>query len=333
MKQNMIMKLSGISIVFLLIGMSWVSADTTASKRPTETVPLGIHMVELGDFDPKSSSFQANFWLWAVTPSRMSNWIQTLDYPTGIDVKKITAKEKLVGGKLWASVNVMGKFRTNWDLKDFPINRPSLQIQIEETSLDSSNLFFSADKINSSAKDALLPAGWRISDFSIESGSHRYTTNFGDPSKTTQSSSEYSEVRIRIELERESFAVFWKMTIIPYLAAILVLLSFFFVFRFEMLVIARIPILIGSLFSVSLSMRGGTSELGTADVFTLLDSIHVTTFALILITFLWTISSDKIFRHDSEEKNIKFWNMLMGVALLVIYAAVNAVLVLSALKN
>ena len=333
MKQNTVMKLSGISIVFLLIGMSWASADATASKHPTETVPLGIYMVELGDFDPKSSSFRANFWLWAVTPSKMSNWIQTLDYPTGIDVKKITAKEKLVDGKLWASVNVMGKFRTDWDLKDFPINRPILQIQIEETSLDSSNLFFSADKINSSAKDVLLPAGWRIHDFSIESGSHRYTTNFGDPSKTSQSSSEYSEVRIRIELERESFAVFWKMTIIPYLAAILVLLSFFFVFRFEILVIGRIQIIIGSLFATSLSMRGGTSELGTADVFTLLDSIHLTTFVLILITFLWTITSDKILPHNSADTNIKFWNMLMGVFLLVIYAAVNAVLVLSALKN
>ena len=327
------MKLSGISIVFLLIGMSWASADATASKHPTETVPLGIYMVELGDFDPKSSSFRANFWLWAVTPSRMSNWIQTLDYPTGIDVKKITAKENLVDGKLWASVNVMGKFRTDWNLKDFPINRPSLQIQIEETSLDSSNLFFSADKINSSAKDALLPTGWRIHNFSIESGSHRYTTNFGDPSKTSQSSSEYSEVRIRIELERESFAVFWKMTIIPYLAAILVLLSFFFVFRFEILVIGRIQIIIGSLFAASLSMRGGTSELGTADVFTLLDSIHMTTFVLILITFLWTITSDKILPHNSDDTNSKLWNMLMGVFLLVIYAAVNAVLVLSALKN
>ena len=326
------MKLSGISIVFLLIGMSWASADATASKHPTETVPLGIYMVELGDFDPKSSSFRANFWLWAVTPSKMSNWIQTLDYPTGIDVKKITAKENLVDGKLWASVNVMGKFRTDWNLKDFPINRPSLQIQIEETSLDSSNLFFSADKINSSAKDALLPTGWRIHNFSIESGSHRYTTNFGDPSKTSQSSSEYSEVRIRIELERESFAVFWKMTIIPYLAAILVLLSFFFVFRFEILVIGRIQIIIGSLFATSLSMRGGTSELGTADVFTLLDSIHMTTFVLILITFLWTITSDKILPHNSADTNIKFWNMLMGVVLLAIYAAVNAVLVLSALN-
>ena len=333
MKQNMVMKLSGISIVFLLIGMSWASADATASKHPTETVPLGIYMVELGDFDPKSSSFRANFWLWAVTPSKMSNWIQTLDYPTGIDVKKITAKENLVDGKLWASVNVMGKFRTDWNLKDFPINRPSLQIQIEETSLDSSNLFFSADKINSSAKDALLPTGWRIHNFSIESGSHRYTTNFGDPSKTSQSSSEYSEVRIRIELERESFAVFWKMTIIPYLAAILVLLSFFFVFRFEILVIGRIQIIIGSLFATSLSMRGGTSELGTADVFTLLDSIHMTTFVLILITFLWTITSDKILPHNSDDTNSKLWNMLMGVFLLVIYAAVNAVLVLSALKN
>ena len=329
----MVMKLSGISIVFLLIGMSWASADATASKHPTETVPLGIYMVELGDFDPKSSSFRANFWLWAVTPSKMSNWIQTLDYPTGIDVKKITAKENLVDGKLWASVNVMGKFRTDWNLKDFPINRPSLQIQIEETSLDSSNLFFSADKINSSAKDALLPTGWRIHNFSIESGSHRYTTNFGDPSKTSQSSSEYSEVRIRIELERESFAVFWKMTIIPYLAAILVLLSFFFVFRFEILVIGRIQIIIGSLFATSLSMRGGTSELGTADVFTLLDSIHMTTFVLILITFLWTITSDKILPHNSDDTNSKLWNMLMGVFLLVIYAAVNAVLVLSALKN
>jgi hypothetical protein len=153
--------------------------------------------------------------------------IQMLDYPTGIRVEKVNTMEQPVEGKVWSSTNISGKFRTDWRLKSFPLDRLHLRIPIEESSFDASNLGFSADTINSSAKDAMLPAGWCLKDFSIESSIHHYVTNLGNPSKTSQSSSEYSKLTLNMEIERESFAVFWKFTAIPYIATILVFLNFF----------------------------------------------------------------------------------------------------------
>lgn len=320
-------------IVFLAVCLAFCTggwADT--SENATKTIPLGVHIVELHDFDPKTSSFQADFWLWALTPPDMKNWIQMLDYPTGIRVEKVNTMEQPVEGKVWASTNISGKFRTDWRLKSFPLDRLHLRIPIEESSFDASNLGFSADTINSSAKDAMLPAGWCLKDFSIESSIHHYVTNLGNPSKTSQSSSEYSKLTLNMEIERESFAVFWKLTAIPYIATILVFLNFFVGFESSMLS-PRFSILVGSLFAACVSMRGTNSELGTADVFTLLDSIHVATLAYIFLGILCTLASRELFHRHVDEKKILFWNAITGVASLGIYAAVNVALVWSALHS
>ena len=289
-------------------------------------------MVELHDFDPKSSSFQADFWLWAHTPPDMENWIQSLDYPTGISVERVNTDQKLLNGKLWAYTNISGKFRKDWSLKNFPLDRLHLQIPIEESTLDASHLRFSADKINSSAKETVLPAGWRLRNFTIQTDVHKYGTNFGNPSKSNFSSSEYANLTLDIEIERQSSAVFWKLTAIPYIATILAFLSFLIVFD-NFLMFPRFSILIGSLFAACVSMKGTNAELGTADVFTLLDSIHVATLAYIFFGILCTIASREMLHRHIAEKKILFWNIIIGVASLGIYTAVNAALVWSAIHS
>ena len=294
------------------------------------TIPLGIYMVELHDFDPKGSSFQADFWLWARTPPDMANWIPSLDYPTGIHTEQVNTTEQMFDGARWACTNVSGKFRKDWKLKNFPLDRLHLQIPIEESTLDASKLRFSADTINSSAKETVLPAGWRLRNFTIQSGVHHYATNFGNPAKPAHSSSEYASLTIDIEIERESFAVFWKLTAIPYIATILAFLSFFVVFD-SFLMFPRFSLLIGSLFAACVSMRGLNSELGTADVFTLLDSIHVATLVYIFFGILCTIASREMFHRHVAEKKIFFWNAISGISSLGIYTTVNVALAWNAL--
>jgi hypothetical protein len=135
-----------------------------------------------------------------------------------------------------------------------------------------------------------------------------------------------------MEIERESFAVFWKLTAIPYIATILVFLNFFLGFENSMLS-PRFSILVGSLFAACVSMRGTNSELGTADVFTLLDSIHVATLAYIFLGIFCTLASREMLHRHVDEKKILFWNAICGFASLGIYAAGNVALVWSALHS
>lgn len=102
--------------------------------------------------------------------------------------------------------------------------------------------------------------------------------------------------------------------------------QFFFMFP-------RLSILIGSLFAACVSMKGTNAELGTADVFTLLDSIHVATLAYIFFGILCTIASREMFHRHVAEKKILFWNIIIGVASLGIYTAVNAALIWSAIHS
>jgi hypothetical protein len=171
-----------------------------------------------------------------------------------------------------------------------------------------------------------------VKDFSLKSGLQQYVTNFGDPSKPPHSTSEYARLVIDVEIERESSAVFWKLTAIPYATAILAFLSFFVVFD-SFLMFPRFSLLIGSLFAACLSMRSTNSELGTADVFTLLDSIHVATLVYIFFGIIFTIVSRAMFHLQVAEKKILFWNIVTGVASIGIYALVNLALVWSAVRH
>ena len=295
-------------------------------------IRLGIYLSELEDFDTQTQSFTADFWIWGLTPPSHKNWIQTLDYPNSINVETSQVSEQLVDGLLWSHAHVSGEFRVAWDLKNYPFDKRELVIPIEESFLETAKVLFEADAANSNADEAIVPEGWRISHFTIKTIPKKYSTAFGDPSKPPKSSSEYARLEIRIGVERNSYAVFWKLTAIPYIATILAFLSFFVVFD-SFLMFPRFSLLIGSLFAACLSLKGLNSELGSTDIFTLMDSIHLATLVYVLFAILCAIGSREMFKRSVPEQKILFWNIFVGTVSLVIFAALNVVLVWNAMNS
>jgi len=303
----------------------------TGENSPTQ-VRLGIYLIELEDFDTRKHSFTADFWIWGVTPPDYKNWIQKLDYPNSIKVETSQATEQLVDGMNWSNARVSGEFREPWDLRNHPFDKRELEILIDESFLETSQVVFVADAANSNAVDARVPEGWRITNFSIASASKKYSTAFGDPSKPPKSSSDYTRLEIKISIKRDSYAIFWKLTAIPYIATILAFLSFFVVFD-NLLMFSRFSLLIGSLFAACVSLRGLNSELGSTDVFTLMDSIHVATLVYVIFAILCAIISRYLFKREVPEPTIFFWNMHVGSASLGVFVAVNVALVWNAMNS
>jgi hypothetical protein len=95
---------------------------------------------------------------------------------------------------------------------------------------------------------------------------------------------------------------------------------------------SRFSLLIGSLFAACVSLRGLNSELGSADVFTLMDTIHVATLGYVLFAILCAIISRDLFKREVPEQKIFFWNMLTAIASLGIFVAVNVALVWNAMN-
>ncbi len=317
--------------VALVTWMMAFSAMGQTTAAPI-SIPLGVYLVELGDFDTQKKSFTADFWLWGLSPPEYQNWIHTLDYPNSINVVPSQATEQVINNTLWSSIHVSGSFREEWNLQNHPFDKRELLILIEESYLETSKIAFQADAANSNAAEALVPQGWHISNFTISPVSKKYSTAFGDPSKAPNSSSQYSRLEIKIEIKRDSYAVFWKLTAIPYIAAILTFASFFVVFD-NILLVSRFSLLIGSLFAACLSLRGLNSELGSADIFTLMDSIHLATLIYVFLGILFAIITRELFKREVPERKILFWNIIIGTASLGVYIAFNFALVWSAINS
>jgi len=322
---------AAILLPLLLCAASLFPAPARASGAPT-AIPLGFYLVELGDFDPKSRSFHADFWLWAQVPAGMEGWFGSLAFTNGIDVEAGEPFGEPVGGMLWSGVNVSGKFREDWNPANFPFDRRRLRIQIEETSSDASRLVFAADRKNSTAGEAVLPEGWRVAGFSIETGLRKTGTNYGNPAKPPGAGSEYAALSVLIGIERESTAVFWKLAAIPYIASALAFLSFFVVFD-SYLLVGRFSLLVGSVFAASVSMRGLNSELGVSDIFTLMDWIHIGTLAFVLAGILAALVSRAMFQRGVPQRRILIWNAAAAFTALAAFAALNIGLVVSALRS
>lgn len=318
-------------LALLFWGSVFFPAAARGEASPT-TIPLGFYLVECGDFDPKSRSFHADFWLWAQVPAGMEGWLGSLAFTNGIDVEAGNPVGEPVGGRVWSGVNVSGKFREDWNPANFPFDRRRLRIQIEEASMDASRLLFAADRQNSTAGEAVLPEGWRVTGFSIEAGLRKTGTNYGNPAKPPGAGSEHAALSVLIGIERESTAVFWKLAAIPYIAAALAFLSFFVVFD-SYLMVGRFSLLVGSVFAASVSMRGLNSELGTSDVFTLMDWIHIATLVFVLAGILAALASREMFQRLVPERKILLWNAAAAFAALAAYAALNIGLVVSALRS
>lgn len=322
-------------VVLLAIILGFLADSPLAHSANEEnspaTVRLGMYLVELEDFDTKNNSFTADFWIWGLTDPDHKNWTQTLDYPNSIKVETSQATEQLAGGKLWSSIRIAGEFRVAWDLRNHPFDKGELEIRIEESFLETSRVVFESDSANSHAADARVPKGWRITNFSVTPASKIYSTAFGNPSKPPKSSSEYAQLAVKIGLERDSYAVFWKLTAIPYIATILAFLSFFVVFD-SLLMFSRFSLLIGSLFAACVSLRGLNSELESTDVFTLMDTIHVATLGYVLFAILCAIISRDLLKREVPEQKIFFWNMLTAIASLGVFVAVNVAFVWNAMN-
>jgi hypothetical protein len=95
---------------------------------------------------------------------------------------------------LWSSIHVSGEFRSRLEPAGTIHSTIGslLWVILEESFLESSRLASEADGANSHADEALLPDGWRITNFSVTPVCKKYSTAFGDPAKPPLSQSKYT---------------------------------------------------------------------------------------------------------------------------------------------
>lgn len=180
----------------------------------------------------------------------------------------------------------------------------TLTIELEETSQNSSSFVYTPDFENSGYQSEMNLDGWKITGFKIAEQKAPYTTTFGDPTLTAPQDS-YSRLVVSIQIQRDKFFSFFKLTIGVYIAFAVAMLSFFYDSDEVSLASPRQGIYVGALFATVLNMRVQETLLGRTEDLTLVDQIHMVTILFVLGAGLVAIYSRLMAERGKRQQAIQ----------------------------
>ncbi|PSJ25496.1 hypothetical protein B7P34_27910 [Streptosporangium nondiastaticum] len=255
---------------------------------------LSAYVSDLYDIDPAKGRFSARLWLWTICPDKSADPLPKISYANADDPNPSEPNIIEQDGHVLDQVRVQSSFRQEWDVRNFPFDRHRIEIVLTAPQ-DTNHFRFAVNNADAQVNPEIRPEGWRVTGFRLVSATKHYTTTYGDHS--LKDGSTYDRVRIRIDLERSSPTIFWKLTIPLYLAVLIAVSTFLISSRREELettarldgVYNRLGVLGGGLFVVVLNMQQANDVITSPSGLTLIDWLHLATLAFLLLAVAATV--------------------------------------------
>ncbi|CAK0778769.1 Neurotransmitter-gated ion-channel ligand-binding domain-containing protein [uncultured Gammaproteobacteria bacterium] len=279
--------------VALLVLLSWNALGTAVAGEPNQ-VKVGIYVTQLYDFDMSKRSFNISFWTWFLYPDETYKPLETIEIVNAktsqLKFTSTVTKEDVLWGAVkkkiwWAQGKYSALISEDWNVTNFPFDRQVLYLDIEDGQSDTSQVVFVADVENSRIDAAVTIPGWTVENFKIKSVDSVYNTTYGDPLLTGTST--YSKIIAQIVVKRDGWRLLCNMFIGFFVAFSLVSLTYFM--DAETMGGSRIGLCAGAIFAATGNKYIIDGYLPHSSIFTLADSIEVSTFMTILFSILIVI--------------------------------------------
>ena len=296
-------------------------------EEPPDTVRIGSYVISIHDINFHDKEYTIRFWLWLLYDNLSFDFAKQIDIPNAKTIDEPGVIMDMVKGKTWQLLKMKCVMKHNWRVSDFPFDKQHLVVHIENSIFDNSSLVFEPDEIGSTYDRELTLDGWKITNFSVGSNIHEYTTVFGDPS-TEFLHSEYAAFNITIDIERDAWGLFMKIFIGMYISFLISIISFT---PNPSELEPRFGLPVGGLFAAVGNKYIIDSVLPESSSFTLVDSLHTITFLAIFATLL--VSAISLKYHDRGKVEIsKKVNVIGATIVISVYVVLNIILVRIAIQ-
>ncbi|CAM5357485.1 hypothetical protein [Streptomyces abikoensis] len=282
-------------------GVWWLltapAARAAGRAAGVPTCTLGAYLSDLYDIQPAQHTFSARFRLWSVCPERELDPLPKASFSNVSDPERGEPVVTVHPGGVRDVMLLQGKFRQNWDARAFPFDRQRIEVVVSAGLAE--EFRFVPDNANSAVSEGVVPSGWRVTGFRLVATEHRFPTNFGNPSLSPGTGVTHSQVRIRIDLERDDPTAFLKLTGPLYLMVLIATATFLLPSHSDELAMgerldslqSRLGLLGGGLFVVMLNMQQVSAVVTSSVGLTLLDWLHLLTLAYVLLAVMATVVS------------------------------------------
>ncbi|MBC7849329.1 MAG: hypothetical protein H7Y31_06320 [Chitinophagaceae bacterium] len=294
------------------------STDLSAQTDPPDTVKVGIYIVSIHDIDFKEKEFTVNFWIWLKYKKADFDFYNNLEVPQAKSVTKSFVTADTSGDRVYMQMKLQCVMKDSWRIANFPFDRQTLRISIENSQFDSRSLVFVEDTVGKHFDPRFTLRGWSIDSCLVNTGVRKYETGFGDESLLTPQT-EYSTFRTRLSIKRDAGGLFWKMFLGMYIAFLIAYICFY-IHADGM--DSRFGLSVGALFAVVGNKYIIDSALPESTSFTLVDTLHGLTLFVIFSVIASTTYSLSLVKNNQPKKARRF-DMIMAQCLLVAYIISN----------
>lgn len=304
--------------LLLLFYFFCLQFDSRAQDTQPDTVSVGIYITSIHDIDFKEKEYTINLWLWLKYKNRRFDFLKNLEVPQAKTVEKAFSTVDSSGEQVYMQMKLQCVMKDSWKIENFPFDRQTLRLSIENSQFDSRSLVFIPDTVGNHFDPRFTLRGWTIDSCIISTGIKAYETAFGDAS-LEKPHTEYSAFRVRLGIKRDAVGLFWKMFLGMYIAFLIAYICFFI---HSDGMDSRFGLSVGSLFAVIGNKYIIDSALPESTSFTLVDTLHGLTLFFIFSVIASTAYSLKLVKQDKIEKAHRF-DMIIAQVLLLIYVISN----------
>ena len=328
-----------VAVSILVIG-AWsfteVPSVLAEPLKSPQTCRVGIYITSLRNFKFADKSFRVDFRVWSVCPDKALKPLESMEIIDSLESEEIsdsTLDKKNRSGSFltkgevyWSQRDISAVLNQNWDVQNYPFDRHTLKISLEEAIQDASGFVYTPDFKNSGYQRDMKLGGWKITNFTLEEEKVAYQTTFGDPELVDQKGV-YSRLIVSIPIQRVKYMSFFKLTTGVYVAFAVAMLSFFYETGQPSLVSARTSLLVGCLFSALVNMRAPESVLGRTESLTLVDQIHIVAIVYIFAAALVTVFSRLTTEAGQAKQAMWLDRRLLFRAFTISFIVLNAIVI------
>jgi hypothetical protein len=289
-----------------------------AQEAAADTVSVGVYITSIHDIDFKEKEYTISFWLWLRYKNRSFDFLRNLEVPQAKTVEKSFSTVDSSGEQVYMQMKLQCVMKDSWRIENFPFDRQTLRLSIENSQFDSRSLIFIPDTVGNHFDPRFTLRGWTIDSCIISTGIKAYETGFGDTS-LEKPHTEYSSFRVRLGIKRDASGLFWKMFLGMYIAFLIAYVCFYI---HSDGMDSRFGLSVGSLFAVIGNKYIIDSSLPESTSFTLVDTLHGLTLFFIFSVIAATAYSLRLVAQNKIEKAHKF-DMIIAQVLMLAYVLAN----------
>jgi hypothetical protein len=301
--------------------------EQSEDSGPADTVLIGVYILSVYDLDFPSNKVSADFYVWYNAKKDSLDLMKNFEIINAVESNTSHQTDEMRGEIIYQTFRVNSVIKKEWDITNFPFDKQTMEIYIEDYDKDNTKLVFVPDTVESKLDPGVKINGWKITSFYMKEANHVYETNYGDPDIKQGDYSSYSRVTVYLTIEREGNGIFFKLFIGLFISVLMSLMTFFID---PSDLDPRFGLPVGAIFAAIASQYVITSNLPQNAKFTLVDKLHDVSFIFIFICIIVSVASlyfrknNKIAEHKKLD-NYSFFIVGISYLSLVTYFVLKAI--------